>query len=361
MVCWSCSRTSGIALRILGISQFSIFRARSGEVATTEAERSCCSSRPCSPKTSPGPISAIASPARSTRGRARLDRVEVVREAALLDDRLPVGELDEHRERSDLAELALVDVLEQVELLQAAWVHAFPPGGGVERKLSDPHAETRAWSDIFAWCERFSLSLSLLRRSPRLRGPRRLRGRRSSPAAAIDGRRHDPPGGRPGPQRRRRSRNRHADPAGERRPPRLRAEAQRRRGAAGRRPDRPLRRRRRRVDGSDRRELRLRCAGADADRRRSDDRDERRDRSRTGGRTPRNAILAVGSIRDRLAEIDPDGAPPTERNARAYVAAARAARRRDRQMHGPDPGRRPEARDQPRRARLLRAAATESR
>ena len=34
MVFWSTSSTSGIALRILGISQFSIFRARSGEVAT---------------------------------------------------------------------------------------------------------------------------------------------------------------------------------------------------------------------------------------------------------------------------------------------------------------------------------------
>jgi hypothetical protein len=55
--------------------------------------------------------------------RAVLDGVEVVGVAALLDDRLALGERDEHRERGDLVELALVDVLEEVELLESAWVH----------------------------------------------------------------------------------------------------------------------------------------------------------------------------------------------------------------------------------------------
>jgi ABC-type Zn uptake system ZnuABC Zn-binding protein ZnuA len=39
---------------------------------------------------------------------------------------------------------------------------------------------------------------------------------------------------------------------------------------------------------------------------------------------PRNAILAVGTIRDALTEADPDGRRTYERNARAYVSELRA-------------------------------------
>ena len=91
---WSFSKNLGHRLAHPRDLPVSILNAQT-RGRDTVAERSCRSSRPCSPKTSPGPRSAMARlparpwpcPPRSRRSRSR---------TALLDDRLPVRELDEH-------------------------------------------------------------------------------------------------------------------------------------------------------------------------------------------------------------------------------------------------------------------------
>ena len=69
---------------------------------------------------------------------------------------------------------------------------------------------------------------------------------------------------------------------------------------------------------------------------------------------PRNAELAVAAIRDRLAEVDPGGRRRLQAERGALPGAAAPPRRPDGGVHPAHPGRRTQARDHPRRSRLLR-------
>ena len=88
----------------------------------TVALRWARSSTPISPTTSPGPSSAIVSPLLHP-GRALLDDEHVVGVVALAHELLALGHADLGHEVGDVAQLFVVDVGEDRDLLQARRVH----------------------------------------------------------------------------------------------------------------------------------------------------------------------------------------------------------------------------------------------